>query len=84
MQMVLQGLWFEKDSSLLMLPNMNDDLIRNSSNTKTWEPYALKRVSFSDHLTTSMVISSHQLNLEGTHITLSKFKNCACYDVQNS
>ena len=31
MQMVLQGLWFEKDSSLLMLPNMNDDLIKNSA-----------------------------------------------------
>jgi hypothetical protein len=33
-------------------------------NTKTWELYALKRISFSDHLTTSMVITPDQMNLE--------------------
>nr|ADE77338.1 unknown [Picea sitchensis] len=165
MQMVLQGLWFEKDPSLLMLPNMNDNLIKilqqngitqlkqlfeypkpslqrllqsiltqpklsellqalerfpqiqmkcnlqktESSreqnlylleiklrrtksgsrafaprfpkikdeawwlvlgNTKTWELYALKRISFSDHLTTSMVITPDQMNLEGTKLLL--------------
>lgn len=165
MQMVLQGLWFEKDPSLLMLPNMNDNLIKilqqsgitqlqqllefpkpslqnllqsvltqpkmsellqaleyfpkiqmkcslqktESSreqnlylldiklrrtksgsrafaprfpkikdeawwlvlgNMKTWELYTLKRISFSDRLSTSMVISPDQINLEGTKLLL--------------